>query len=46
MAVKSGLETNANAKHLSVSRTDSLRFCCILFYFAILQLVVKFVKPF
>ena len=46
LKVKSDAETNANAKHLSVSRTDSLCFCCIVFYFAILQLVVKFVKLF
>ena len=44
--VKSDAETNANAKHLLVGRTDSLCFCCIVFYFAILQIVVKFVKGF
>ena len=29
-----------------IGRTDSLCFCCIVFYFAILQIVVKFVKLF
>ena len=44
--VKSDAETSANAKHLLVGRTDSLCFCCIVFYFAILQIVVNFVKLF
>ena len=44
--VKSAAETNANAKQLLVGRTESLCFCCIMFYFAILQTVVKFVELF
>ena len=39
---KSDAETNANAKHVLVSRTDYLCFCCLVFF--LLQLLVKFVQ--
>ena len=39
--VKSDAETNAIARRLLVSRTDSLCFCCLVF-FSLLQLLVKF----